>query len=198
MCEWEGKRTRSRRSGATFDTVVEGAEEVKPLQLSLWAVVGVTGCDRVCESAEEPLQSLSTAGSTTQSRLFHHKHPLSPDLVDFCLACPHVIDPPNTNPRSNPIIPLAPPPPAPSTPPPPQVPSSWLSVCCSAACEVMPLMSSQQLTMCLWGLASAGASPHKAFVLLWCLTSMGLMNTATTQVGGWVLPGGRKAELNLK
>jgi hypothetical protein len=43
-------------------------------------------------------------------------------------------------------------------------------------------MSSQQLTMCLWGLACAGAAPHKAFVLLWFLTSMQGMQQATTQV----------------
>lgn len=36
--------------------------------------------------------------------------------------------------------------------------------------------------MCLWGLGVSGASPHKAFVLLWFLTSMGLMQQATTQV----------------
>lgn len=36
--------------------------------------------------------------------------------------------------------------------------------------------------MCLWGLAVSGASPHKAFVLLWFLTSIGLMQQATTQV----------------
>jgi hypothetical protein len=53
---------------------------------------------------------------------------------------------------------------------------------CSAACDVLPSMSSQQLTMCLWGLAVSGASPHKAFVLLWFLTSIGLMQQATTQV----------------
>jgi hypothetical protein len=46
----------------------------------------------------------------------------------------------------------------------------------------MARMSSQQLTMCLWGLGVSGASPHKAFVLLWFLTSMGLMQQATTQV----------------
>jgi hypothetical protein len=43
-------------------------------------------------------------------------------------------------------------------------------------------MSSQQLTMCLWGLACAGAAPHKAFVLLWFLSSMQHMQQATTQV----------------
>jgi hypothetical protein len=63
-----------------------------------------------------------------------------------------------------------------------QVPASWLTAYCSAACDVMPSMSSQQLTMCLWGLGVSGASPHKAFVLLWFLTSMGLMQQATTQV----------------
>lgn len=67
-----------------------------------------------------------------------------------------------------------------------QVPAGWLSNYCSAACDVMPAMSSQQLTMCLWGLACAGATPHKAFVLLWFLSSIGLMGQATTQVGdGW-------------
>lgn len=63
-----------------------------------------------------------------------------------------------------------------------QVPARWLSSYCSAACDVMPGMSSQQLTMCLWGLACAEAEPHKAFVLLWFLTTMGSMRRAATQV----------------
>lgn len=63
----------------------------------------------------------------------------------------------------------------------------------------MPTMSSQQLTMCLWGLAVSGASPHKAFVLLWFLTSIGLMQHATTQVslltGGLTIVEGTHNEL---
>lgn len=49
-------------------------------------------------------------------------------------------------------------------------------------------MSTQQLTMCLWGLAAVGgASPHKAFVLLWFLQSKWKMEQATTQVRACVV-----------
>lgn len=68
-----------------------------------------------------------------------------------------------------------------------QVPSRWLSSYCTAACDVMSGMSTQQLTMCLWGLACCNAKPHKAFTLLWFLTSMGAMQRAATQVRSCVL-----------
>jgi hypothetical protein len=62
------------------------------------------------------------------------------------------------------------------------VDTDWLSACCTAACDALPGMSTQQLTMCMWGLGSCEARPHKAFTLLWFLTSMGAMGRASTQV----------------
>lgn len=63
-----------------------------------------------------------------------------------------------------------------------QVSPSWLLCYCDAAWYVMEGMSSQQLTMTLWGLACAGAAPDKALMPLWFLSSKQQMHQATTQV----------------
>lgn len=64
----------------------------------------------------------------------------------------------------------------------PQVPDEWLSSYLSASCAVLPSLSSQQLTMCLWGLATAACQPDKAWLMLWFLESKANLQKATTQV----------------
>jgi len=63
------------------------------------------------------------------------------------------------------------------------VPEEWLSGYLAVSCDHLQEMSSQQLTMSLWGLAAARLSPHKAWLMAWFLTSRAAMPTASTQVG---------------
>jgi hypothetical protein len=69
-----------------------------------------------------------------------------------------------------------------------QIPAHWLSQYLAASTEGLTALSTQELSMSLWGLATCGAEPHKAWLMVWFLSSRASMDRASTQVRVCTLP----------